>query len=254
MRRRDSPLSPAAYWRLRSLSPLIMLVGMAAGAVLIVRSILVWGVGGDEYPFGPDIPISAAALLLWAGAVALLMLPPRGVIALRSGPFGARRLVWSLGRRFRMWNMLAAPVFGLVAALFPFAILTALGWGEVTSVSPWVGLPIAAALSLYAATLLVLVLRSGLHGVELTPTHLIARGYLWTWRYPRKEIMSINMIALKVWPSILLRALTNRDARHTVQLSMANGKEPLLLASNSHEPDVQAGAEIIRAWRSAAED
>lgn len=252
VRRNDSPLSPATYWRLLSLSPLIMLVGMVAGGVLIVRSILVWGVDNDDYQFGPDIPISAVVLLLWAGAVVLVLLPPRGVLALRSGPFDSRLLVWSFGRRFRVWNMLAAPVCGVLAALTPFAIPTALGWSTDTPASPWIGLPIALALTVIAAGMVGLVLRSALHGVELTPTHLIARGYLWTRRYSRQEIVSINAVALKFWPSTLLWMLMNTDVEHTLQLSLANGREPLLFASNSHEADVDAGAEIIRAWRSVA--
>lgn len=253
MRRRDSPLSPAAYWRLRFFSPLIMLVGMAAGVVLIVRSILVWGVDGDEYPFGPDIPISAAALLLWVGAVALLMLPPRGVIALRSGPFDSRRLVWSLGRRFRAWNMIAAPVAGLAVFFSLSAVLLAVVSVVVAPAGAWLLALGTVALAAIAIGLGVLQMRGALHGVQLTPTHLIAHGYLRTRRYPRWEIVSINAVEVKFWPSILLRALTNRDARHTIQLSLASGTEPVLLASNSHETDVEAGAEVIRAWRSAAE-
>jgi hypothetical protein len=229
-----------------------MLVGMAAGAVLIVRSILVWGVDNDDYQFGLDIPLSVALLILWAGAVALILLPPRGVLALRSGPFEAKRLmVWPLGRRFRMWNMLAAPVCGLLVVFVPFAIPTALGWNPGIPASPWVGLPMALGLTVAASGLVGIVMRSALHGVELTPTHLIARGYLWTRRYPRHQIVSVNAVALTFWPSALLRMLMNRDVEHSLQLSLVDGREPLLLASNSHEADVQAAAEIIRAWRSA---
>lgn len=252
MRRDDSPLSPGAYWLLLAWSPAVMLVGMAAGAVLIIRSILVWGVGSDEYQFGVDIPMSAGVLVVWVGAVALMLLPPRGVLALRSGPFDSSRLlVWPLGRRFRMWNMLAAPVCGLLAAFAPFPIATALGSSSGIPVNLWIALPFALALTLLGVGLVGLVLRSALHGVELTPTHLIARGYLWTRRYPRHEIVSINAVALKFWPSALLGMLMNRDVEYTLQLSLAGGREPLLLASNSHEADVNAGADIIRAWRSA---
>lgn len=252
MRRNDSPLSPRSYWRLLAWSPAIMLVGMAAGAVLIVRSVLVWGVDNDEYQFGPDIPLSAALLILWAGAVALILLPPRGVLALRSGPFEAQRLrVWPLGRRFRMWNMLAAPVCGLLVVFVAFAIPTALGWYEGIPSSLWVGLPMALGLTVAASGLAGIVLRSAVHGVELTPTHLIARGYLWTRRYSRRQIVSVNAVALRFWPSVLLRILMNRDVEHSLQLSLVDGREPLLLASNSHEADAEAAAEIIRAWRSA---
>lgn len=254
MRRRDSPLSPAAYWRLRFFSPLIMLVGMAAGAVLITRSILVWGVDSDEHQFGPDIPISAAVLVLWVGAVVLLMLPPRGAIALRSGPFDSRRLVWSLGRRFRVWNMIGAPLCGLLVVIAPFAIVTALGFSPGVPANLWFGLPTGVALNVLALALVVLQLRSALHGVELTPTHLVARGYFWTRRYPRLDIVSINAVELGSWSAFLVSWFSNRYVGDTVQLSLVNGKEPLRLASNSHVPEVEAGAEIIRAWRSAEDD
>lgn len=254
MRRNDSPLSPRSYWRLLTWSPAIMLVGMAAGATLLIRSILVWGVDNDDYQFGLDIPLAAAVLMAWAGAVALLLLPPRGVLALRSGPFDARRLlVWALGRRFRMWNMLAAPLCGFLVVFASVAIPTALGWTSGVPASPWVGLPIAVGLTLFAGALAGIVLRSALHGVELTPTHLIARGYLWTRRYPRHQIVSVNSVELTFWPGLLLQVLMNREVGHSLQLSLAGGREPLLLASSSHEADVVAGAEIIRAWRVAFE-
>jgi len=252
VRRDDSPLSPGAYWLLLAWSPAVMLVGMAAGAVLIIRSILVWGVGGAEYRFGVDIPMSAGVLVIWVGAVVLLLLPPRGVIALRSGPFDSSRLlVWPLGRRFRMWNMVAAPVCGILAAIATFPIATALGSSSGIPANLWIALPIALALTLLGVGLVGLVLRSALHGVELTPTHLIARGYLWTRRYPRHEIVSVNAVALKFWPSVLLWMLMNSGVEHTLQLSLAGGREPLLLASNSHEADINAAVDIIRAWRSA---
>lgn len=251
VRRNDSPLSPRSYWRLLAWSPAIMLIGMASGAVLIIRSILVWGVDNDEYQFGPDIPLSAALLIAWAGVVALILLPPRGVLALRSGPFDSRRLlVWPLGRRFRLWNMLAAPVCGVLVAFVPFAIPTALGWNPGIPASPWVGLPLSAGLTLVAGGLVGIVLRSALHGVELTPTHLIARGYLWTRRYPRHQIVSVNAVALRFWPSALFWMLMNSDVEHSLQLYLADGRQPLLLASNSHEADVTAAAKTIRAWRS----
>ncbi len=231
-----------------------MLVGMAAGGVLIVRSILMWGVEGSEYPFGIDIPIAAAVLVLWAGAAALLLMPPRAVLAPRSGAKTSAVLVWPLGKRFRFWNVIATPVSGLLAAIAPFPIPVALGWDPQIPANLLLGLPIAIGITMFSGALIWIVLRGALHGVELTPTHLIARGYFLTRRYKRDEIVSINAVQLKWWPSLVLTMLMNRDVEHTLQLSLYGGSEPLLFAASSHERDVEIGADMVRAWRGSVED
>lgn len=230
-----------------------MLIGMAAGGVLIVRSILVWGVEDGNYPFGVDIPIAAVVLALWAGAAFLLLRPPRAVLARRHGVNASIALVWPLGRRFRFWTIIAAPLAGLLAAMTPFPIPVALGWDPNIPANLTLGLPLAIALTLFNCALIWIVTRAALHGVELTPTHLIARGYFITRRYQRNDIASINAVLLKWWPSLLLSALMNRDVEHTVQLSLTDGTEPFLFAANSHERDVEIGAEMVRAWRRDAD-
>ncbi|MGC5225414.1 hypothetical protein ACPW96_22855 [Micromonospora sp. DT81.3] len=253
-RRGDGPIPASLDWWLFRLSPLIMLVGMVAGGVLIVRSILVWGVEDVEYPFGIDIPIAAVVLTLWAGTAAVLLVPPRSALATRDGAKSSTALVWPLGKRFRVWTVVAAPVCGLLAAMAPFPIPVALGWDPEIPANLWLGLPLAIGITLFAGALIWLVLRAALHGVELTPTHLIARGYFITRRYRRREMVSINAVQLKWWPSLLLTMLLNRDVEHTLQLSLADGSEPLLLAANSREHDVRIGAEIVRAWRAADDE
>lgn len=245
-------MPPWAYWRLFRLSPLIMLVGMTAGAWFIFRAILVWGVGG-EYSFAWDIPVTAVILALWVASATVLLRPPSAVLAHRAGPFTGPVLVWALGRRFRGWNILAVPLCGVLAVLAPLTIPVALGWSPGVPASPWLGLPIAIGLTVFAAAMIWICLRSTLHGVELTPTHLIARGYLGTSRYARTTIVSVNAVELTGWHSMLLTMLLNRDVGDTVQLSLDSGEEPLLLASNSHSGDVESGAEIIRAWRLAGQ-
>lgn len=252
--RGDGPVSASVYWWLFRLSPLIMLVGMAAGGVLIVRSILVWGVEGNDYPFAIDIPIAAAVLLLWAGAAALLLMPPESVLARRAGANSPAVLVWPLGKRFRLWTVISAPICGLLAAIAPFPIPVALGWDPDIPANLWPGLPLAIGITLFAGALIWIVLRGALHGVELTPTHLIARGYFVTRRYKRDEIVSINAVQLKWWPFLVLTMLMNRDVEHTLQLSLDSGSEPLLFAANSHEHDVEIGADMVRTWREGLEE
>jgi len=229
-----------------------MLVGMAAGGWLIIRALLLWVVSEPDYPFGIDIPVAAAVLGLWAGTTAQLLRPPRTVLASASRPLtSARTLVWSLGRRFRFWNVLAVPVCGVLAVLAAVIIPVTLGGSPGSVADLWLGLPVAIGLSAFAIAATWIVLRAALHGVELTPTHLIARGYFRTRQYPRHAIVSINAVDLEWWPSMLLAMLLNSDVQHTLQLSLDDGSEPLLLASNSHQSDVEFGAELIRAWRSA---
>ncbi len=230
-----------------------MLFGMAAGGVLIIRSILVWGVEDTDYPFGIDIPIAAAVLVVWGCAAVALLTPPRSVLARRDGANESAALVWPLGRRFRLWTIIAAPVCGLLVAIAPFPILVALGWDPAIPANLWLGLPMAIGLALFAAALTWIVLRGALHGVEITPTHLIARGYFITRRYQRDAIVSINAVTLKWWPNLVLSTLMSREVEHTLQLSLVGGEEPMLYAANSHEHDVEIGAEMVRAWRQRAE-
>ncbi|MFL2000577.1 PH domain-containing protein [Microbacterium sp. A1-JK] len=92
------------------------------------------------------------------------------------------------------------------------------------------------------------MLRAATHGVELTPTHLIARGYFFTRSYRRQEIVSVGAVRLTWWPSLLLNVLLNCDVEHTLRLSLIGGAHRVLLAANSHTQDVEVAVEIVRAW------
>jgi len=226
-----------------------MLVGMAAGGLLIIRSLLVWSADPSPYRFGVDIPIAAVVLALWAGAAAILLVPPRAVLARPDGANASSALVWPLGRRFRFWTVIAAPLCGLLAAIAPVTIPIALGWDPEIPVNLWLGLPLSVALTAFAVALVWIVLRGAWHGVETTPTHLIARGYFVTRRFPRDAIISVSAVRLKWWPHVILSMLMNRDVDYAVQLSLSTGLEPLLYAATSQKTDVELGAEMVWAWR-----
>jgi hypothetical protein len=134
----------------------------------------------------------------------------------------------------------------------PFLVLSALGWDSTVPTDVWLALPIASLMTAFIAAFTWLVLRSLLHGVELTPTHLIAHGYFRSRRYSRLSIVSVNAVELPWWSNLLLTMFMNADVDCTLELSLDDGRQPILLASNSHERDVEIGAEIVRAWRIAA--
>lgn len=224
-----------------------MLVGMVAGGVLIVRSILVWGVG-EDYAFGIDIPISAIVVLLWAISVTLLLRPPRAVLATRTGANPSVALVWPLGRRLRFWTVIATPVCGLLGAFVAPLLIQTVAIDLSDPVALWLGLPLSLGTLIAAIALIWAVMRGALHGVEITTSDLVARGYFFTRRYPRDSIIVVDAVKLRWWPSLLLSIVLNADVEHTVRLELADGSRQLILAANSSEHDVQIGVEMLRRW------
>ncbi len=227
-----------------------MLMGMISGGWLLIRSILVWGDVGGAYTFGIDIPIAATVLLVWAGCVVLLLIPPSSVLARQGGEVKTPALVWPLGRRFRVWAMAAAPICGLLGTMIPPGIVAALGSGR----DIWFALPIVIATTALGIAIIWISLRGAILGVELTPTHLIARGYFVTKTHSREDIMGVRVVSLTAWQSYLLEKVMNRVVDATAELQMHDGSKHRLFASNSHEDDLEIGAEIVRDWCDAKPD
>lgn len=234
------------FWPLFRFSPLIMLVGVIAGGWLIVRSILTWGVGGPDYPFAADIPISAVVVALWAAASMLILVPPSSVLARQGQDVAGPALVWPLGQRFRVWNLLAIPVTGVVGFLATGAVVAALQSGS----NAWFAIPMTVALAAFSVALIWMVLRCMILGVEITPARLHARGYFRTTSFPREEIADVAVVPLTLWQSYLLEKVTNRVVDSTIELSLRDGSRHRLLASNSTEDDLEVGALIVREWSS----
>lgn len=249
MKRREWATPPRAYWILRRLSPLIMAVGMAASGWFLIRAILVWGVSGREYAFGADIPLSAVVVLFWAGAMFALMMPPASVLAHPSRPVAAAPLVvWELGNRWRFWTVIAAPVCGLLGAVVPFTIPTALGWNP-TIPPNLVGLLIAVPLTVGSVLMIWLVMRSILHGVELTPSKLVAHGYFRSQRFERRQVIDVRVVEANWWVSFMFTFFLRMDVDSALRLTLADGTQHVLHASNAHANAVERGAAVIRAWR-----
>ena len=104
---------PPRLWRaVFTWWPVFSLLDAGAGEILLVRILLISS--SRESRFGLDMPIEAAVLVVWGASVVVLMNPPRSVLARRVAERPSRGQVWSLGRRFRIWNLLSAPVAGLL--------------------------------------------------------------------------------------------------------------------------------------------
>lgn len=250
-RRRVWAPPPRVYWILRRLSPLLMAAGMAASGWFLIRAILVWGVGGREYPFGADIPLSGAVVLLWSGTMFALLMPPASVLAHQSRPVAdAPLVVWELGNRWRFWTVIAAPVCGLLGAFVPFAIPTALGSGP-TIAPNLVGLLIAVPLTVGSVLMIWFVMRSILHGVELTPSKLVAHGYLRSQRFERGQVLDAGVVDANRWVSLMFTVFLRMDVDSALRLTLADGTQRVLYASNAHANAVERGAAVIRAWRAS---
>lgn len=147
--------------------------------------------------------------------------------------------------------MFAVPVCGVLGGLLPFPIPVSLGANPEIPPNLWFGLPVSLAITALGISLIWMVLRSALVGVELTTTHVIARGYFVSRQHRCDEIASADVVPLTRWQAYLLGMATNRNVVCTLQLTMRDGTRHRLLASNSYESDVTAGAEIVRDWLSA---
>lgn len=122
------------------------------------------------------------------------------------------------------------------------------GDGAINLARLLVGLPVALVAVVVGAAFVWPVARAVLVGVELTPTHLVARGYFVTRSYPRSSIMSADVREVRSWQSVVLRAAMNREVTHTLALTLEPGVERTLYAANSYEHDVDIGADTVRAW------
>ncbi len=210
-----------------------------------MRVILI-STGKPEYTFEPDIVVAVVGLLAWAGATLVLLSPPSSVLARYYGQKSLIGVVWSLGRRFRIWNVLAVPLGGLLLGLL--AVVPIHVWTEGTT-DLWNRLIVTALFAFASAFTALFLVRLGICGVELTPTTLIARGYLLTRRYPRATVESAEPSELGILADFGLALLMNSGGTfYTVKIRLQNGRTRLLYASNSSLADVEHGARVVDAW------
>lgn len=254
MRRNHWALPPRAYWMLRRWSPALMLAGTAVGGYFLVRSILVWGVGGAKYPFGWDIPIAGLVLVVWAVTVFFALIPPLAAVASLSRPFGfVPVLVSPLDVRSTTQFIVAAPLLGILSAFAPFLIPTALGWNPDVAANLPLGLPMSIGMTLLMLVMIWTFTRSLRHGVALTSTTLIAYGYFRTRRFARHSIATVGLSRVGWWIALGQMVLRNYDAEGCIQLTLADESRHRLSASLTRVGNVQRGLEIIQAWAEQSE-
>lgn len=248
-RERAFPWPVWLYWVLRRSSPLILLVAVAASGLLGMRVILVWGVGGPEHSHGPDIPIAAAVFFACALLAAALYFPPSPAVARVERPLPIKRaVVAGLGAQWRIYFLIAVPVSGTLSILAPFTIPVALGWDPDIPANLWLGLPVSVLLTAFAVASLWAVARSMLHGVELTRSHLVARGYFATKKYARDEIVDVRIVGVSGWWPTVLFEIARMGVANTLAITLANGSKHVLYAANSTWGDMTRGVDVIRAW------
>jgi len=226
-------------------SPVFSLLGAGAGGILLLRLLLISS--SDEYHFGPDIPIEAAVLVVWGASVVVLMNPPRSVLACQRVDGPPRGHLWSLGRKFRVWNVSAAPAVGLllVVLLAPLAEATSEQGLLPGTPSAFLVVPFTAAFAL----IVVLVARIGWWGVELKGDVLIARGFLRSRRYQRDEIEAVwpgRVSGLGGW--VLGLMMNNQGDFFTVKIRRRGERTKTLYASHSTYRDAANAAQIVKVW------
>jgi len=247
--RRRWTVSPTIYWTLRRTSPLILLVAMAASGWLIVRAILVWGVSDPAYVYDVDIPIAAAVVASCALAVVALQLSPPSALARPGVPLTSRRaVIEGFGSEWRIWFLVSTPLCGLLGAFAPFLIPTALGLAPGVEANLWLGLPLATVLTIGSIAAIWAVARSTLHGVELTASHLIARGYFLSRRFARAEIVDVRIARVSRWAATLFTLARMPSATRALEIILGDGSRHVLNAATSSRRRMEYGVETIRSW------
>lgn len=248
VRRNRWALNPRAYWAVRRWSPALMLFGEAVGGYFLLRAILVWGVGGVDYPFAWDVPLAGLTLAAWAAIVKVALAPPVAVAASSSQAVGsAPALVASLDVRSSVQFIVAAPLIGVLAATLPFTFVTAFGGTPGIPANLLVGLPLAVVVTAFGLAMTWVVTGSLRHGVVLTSAVLVDYGYIRRRRFARHAIVTVRVVRIGWWTT-LVRLMLRNDAEDCIRLTLADGSEHRLSASLTPVGSTRRGAEIIQAW------
>jgi hypothetical protein len=250
VRRDEWKVSARTYWALRRWSPVINLIGMAAGGLLLVRAILVFGVAGDEYRFGLDIPFAAAVLLGWVAVVLVTVRAPSQAVATPTRPAADQRvIVPAFDMHSPLSFLVVVPIAGLLGALmwaFLFSFLVEPWSAPSTAQLLWRAAAIGGALLLILP--IRAVARATRHGVELTRTDLVAFGYVRTQKFARTSIVDVEVVDAALWASFVffLLRIDGRDSRVLVRL--AGGGARAVAGTHAPAASAERGAQLLRAW------
>lgn len=242
-RPRNDIVSAQMWTAVYRYSALHSLVGVCAGGWLLLRSISISAV--DGWGFGPDIPLAAVLVCLWAAGVFVLVNPPTSVVAdvgVGRRPVG---VLSTLGRRFRFWNVISAPISGLLLVFLAWPLIQAL---TEPKPAPWMPSLIAP----YGVGFVVVATfaaRIGRWGAELTPDVLMTHGFFLDRRYARDDIRAVTSARVTGVHEWLLGMLMNRPAVEffALRVHLLSGKTKVLFASHSTEYDIQKAARIVNA-------
>jgi hypothetical protein len=236
---RTLALPPRACWMIRRISPLVMIVWLIAITWLSFRSILVWGVSGDEAGLGvvgPDMGVAAIIAVLMLAT--LLMLAPRNppVEARLGAPITHRVYVRGLGWHQRWQLMVLSPLIGIGCILAIASVFVGLGLAPASEFNLF-GLVLAILLGWFFGCAALAAVRLPLLGVEITPESLTVHGFFRSRRIPRGEVgrasvrrlRGLLVVLLRFWgdPALVVRTI---EGRRIVLASTANDREAIVRA------------------------
>lgn len=252
--RKENRWVSALVWRaLFRCSPLLSLLGAAAGGIFLVRVILVSS--SSEYAFGADIPLLGIILVAWGVGVWAFLSPPDSALAHERGGVSQPLVIWSLGRRFRFWNVIAAPILGLLLVMLSGPVLDALAGVPSSLVPGGMNDPALPAIAIAVVLGAYFAARLPLWGAEMRGDRLIVRGFLLTRRYRRSEIESVRSSRVSGLADWMLGILMNSPTTvfYALRVHLKTGRTKVLYASHSSKSDIDRAARIVTAWL-ASED
>ncbi|GLI27870.1 hypothetical protein ARHIZOSPH14_21120 [Agromyces rhizosphaerae] len=256
-RGRSGPLPPGHYWVVRDWSPLILLLAMAASGWLLFRAILAGAaadggdVGGWPSGFGHDLTVAGLVAVACGVLIVLAFLPPAEVVAGPDASGQPRVVVDGLGEASRIWFLIALPIGGLLALLLPQAFPPVVDAIRAEPGPSWLVVPLLVVVTSASIAYLWAVVRALVHGVELTATQLVSRGYVRSRRVRRDRIADVRLGPVPIWMDFL-SSVAKIAVTETVRIDLADGSEVVIGLANSGGDDPERAVEVLRAWSAGA--
>ncbi|PRB07902.1 hypothetical protein [Microbacterium sp. MYb64] len=208
----------------------------------------------DGLEWGVDLPITAGLMVSWLVLTLVLMLgrPPAALARVGASMTGEPLIVGGPGDRWRVSFIASIPVGGLLAAMLVGVCQQMIGKVIERDAQALPGVLVSGGFVIWVALMLVPALRGFLHGVELTPSRLLDRGYMRTRVFDRTVIEDVRIAPVGGWASLFF-TLMRMNVTNTLCVVQVDGTRTLLLASVADEGRLQHGVDVIRDWLAETE-